>query len=83
MRFSEPNPRKGTETTNKRESLIGFPLCFSEPNPRKGTETRLTLTALTYLFLGVRFSEPNPRKGTETPSGVLGLRIRTGLFFRT
>jgi len=38
--FSEPIPRKGTETLltryqEKREQLS----CFSEPIPRKGTET--------------------------------------------
>jgi len=64
--FSEPIPRKGTETTTAFCSFICFSRrCFSEPIHRKGTETTL-------LIRGQRrsgrpcFSEPIPRKGTET-----------------
>jgi len=41
--FSEPIPRKGTETSPNEYSLGLFCcICFSEPIPRKGTETQYT-----------------------------------------
>ncbi len=39
--FSEPNPRKGTETLYFWDRLRISASSFSEPNPRKGTETLL------------------------------------------
>jgi len=65
--FSEPNPRKGTETMefNTEMGIGQLPIqCFSEPNPRKGTET--WMLRVTVYFPVSCFSEPNPRKGTET-----------------
>ncbi len=74
--FSEPIPRKGTETvhccTERRKHLCHR---FSEPIPRKGTETRGLLLAVR-KFWQSSFSEPIPRKGTET---VLSFAFR--LFF--
>jgi len=39
--FSEPIPRKGTETHASNEVMLNNPPGFSEPIPRKGTETAL------------------------------------------
>ncbi len=40
--FSEPIPRKGTETEwNSKHNNYKWQRRFSEPIPRKGTETRL------------------------------------------
>ncbi len=63
-RFSEPNPRKGTETKGEDRAVLVL-AGFSEPNPRKGTETLLDTNEYPFFF-PLCFSEPNPRKGTET-----------------
>ncbi len=71
--FSEPNPRKGTETCIDHNSVgYLFALSFSEPNPRKGTETEFTSSIVP--MNSPCFSEPNPRKGTETQLSALSLQ---------
>jgi len=71
--FSEPIPRKGTETLYHRHLLLrGVRGGFSEPIPRKGTETLTFKTANCPVFPHRNsFSEPIPRKGTETTSIIL------------
>jgi len=64
--FSEPIPRKGTETpTTTYAWILELHQGFSEPIPRKGTET-LYLLSVSLTGSLFRFSEPIPRKGTET-----------------
>jgi len=81
--FSEPNPRKGTETVSW--FLVAHQIwseSFSEPNPRKGTET-LGFFILSLTNPAIGFSEPNPRKGTETMLAPLIGRGKYFVFFRT
>jgi len=65
--FSEPIPRKGTETmlSSIQKRFLQLATGFSEPIPRKGTETFIQYEVVD-LELSTGFSEPIPRKGTET-----------------
>jgi len=73
--FSEPIPRKGTETARpvkieEKKNQVRF----SEPIPRKGTET-FWEKYLHEPFIITSFSEPIPRKGTETTTLYLEIRL--------
>jgi len=80
--FSEPIPRKGTETADLVIAQDDYKGCFSEPIPRKGTETTLVASIL-LLVVHTSFSEPIPRKGTETLPCQKPLGLPLAWFFRT
>jgi len=64
-RFSEPIPRKGTETVSISIIIILSTFVFQNLFPARGR--KLNCEDLSYMGHKVnRFSEPIPRKGTET-----------------
>jgi len=76
IRFSEPIPRKGTETRSILPISSTSPdSCFSEPIPRKGTETPRKIRELLSIIFEHCFSEPIPRKGTETLPQLLPMTV--------
>jgi len=84
QRFSEPIPRKGTETlaiqpTVANQEKEKFFRTYSPQGDGNGSE----LQAVINRFNSFRFSEPIPRKGTETTKGFYSVFPSKVLFFRT
>ena len=61
--ISEHEPRKGTETSCRKQHILVQHFSISEREPRKGTET---MSILRLSRLVPQISEREPRKGTET-----------------
>jgi len=79
--FSEPIPRKGTETEllqNLRQYKL---LCFSEPIPRKGTETFIEDSSNSTIQ--IVFQNLFPARGRKPERDALRMANHTRAFFRT
>jgi len=82
IRFSEPIPRKGTETgSNRIRSAALVRKVFQNLFPARGRKR--TVMCPSSASQNMRFSEPIPRKGTETPTfHLLECKVKQS-FFRT
>ncbi len=63
LRFSEHEPRKGTETTLTGKGIMPLIVFFQNMNPERGRKQAMQYIDRETLF---NFSEHEPRKGTET-----------------
>ena len=78
LRISKPHPRKGTETTTKRQNAA-INLKFQNHIPARGRKREGQKTILDRY----RISKPHPRKGTETFIFTDGTRAPSRYFKTT
>jgi len=81
--FSEPIPRKGTETSTNPPTCVGADhVSFSEPIPRKGTETYCNLSCVGRQLITV-FQNLFPARGRKRVGACIVTGDNPVRFFRT